>query len=248
MTTTSTSGAETRDAFLGGRVMAWQPARGYRAGIDAVFLAAASPARSGEKVLELGCGVGVAALCLSARTSALVTGVERQPLYADFARRNGVDVVEADIAELPAVLRQRSFDHVILNPPFYYPAARLPGADKGREAAHAEDTPLATWIATARARLKTGGVMTMIHRAERLPDILSDLRAGWAAEVLPLAPRTGRKAKFILIRARKGGRAPFTLHSTLAIHAGAVHGDDAPDYAPWALAVLSDAAPLPWPA
>jgi tRNA1Val (adenine37-N6)-methyltransferase len=79
----------TRDAFLGGRLHVWQPARGYRAGTDPVFLAAACPARSGEHVLELGCGVGVASLCLAARVEGLaLTGVERQVDYAALARRN----------------------------------------------------------------------------------------------------------------------------------------------------------------
>ncbi|MEO0665427.1 MAG: methyltransferase, partial [Pseudomonadota bacterium] len=79
---TSTSDADTLDAFLGGRVKAWQPRHGYRAGVDAVLLAAACPAKAGESVLELGCGVGVASLCLAARTGAVPTGVEIQPAYA----------------------------------------------------------------------------------------------------------------------------------------------------------------------
>ena len=52
----------TRDAFLGGRLYLWQPRTGYRAGVDPVLLAASVPARRGESVLDLGCGVGTAAL------------------------------------------------------------------------------------------------------------------------------------------------------------------------------------------
>ncbi|MGR3466900.1 MAG: tRNA1(Val) (adenine(37)-N6)-methyltransferase [Shimia sp.] len=238
--------AETHDAFLGGRVRAWQPARGYRAGIDALLLAAACPVGPGEDVLELGCGVGVAALCLSARTGAAVTGLERQPDYAALARRNGVDVIEGDLAAPPTALRQRSFAHVMMNPPYYDPASRLPGTDAGREAAHAEDTPLATWIGTARRRLAPRGMLTVIHRAERLLDLLAALRAGWAVEVLPLSPRAGRPAKLVLLRARKDGRAPFRLLSPLTLHDGAAHGGDVPDYAAWMRAVLSNAAAIPW--
>jgi SAM-dependent methyltransferase len=101
--------ATTADGFLGGRLLIHQPVAGYRAGTDAVLLAAAVPARAGDRVLELGCGVGTAALCLMARVPGLsVTGVERQPDYADLARRNAsenglpLQVVTADLARLPA--------------------------------------------------------------------------------------------------------------------------------------------------
>ena len=114
----------TTDAFLGGRLAIRQPKAGYRAGIDPVRLAAAVPARSGETVLELGCGAGVAALCLGRRVPGLaLAGIERQGDYAVLARENAAangiafEVVEGDLARMPASLRARSFDHVIANPP-----------------------------------------------------------------------------------------------------------------------------------
>ena len=68
-----------QDAFLGGRLRLWQPVRGYRAGGDPVLLAASVPAQAGQAVLDVGCGVGTAALCLSARVPGVaVTGLERQ--------------------------------------------------------------------------------------------------------------------------------------------------------------------------
>ena len=97
--------ATTRDAFLGGRVVLRQPRDGYRAATDPVFLAAACPAKSGDHVLELGCGVGAAALCLAARVARVqILGVERQADYATLACENaavaGADlrIVQADLA------------------------------------------------------------------------------------------------------------------------------------------------------
>jgi len=241
----------TRDAFLGGRVMAWQPKSGYRAATDPVLLAAAVDAHAGENVLELGCGVGVASLCLAVRVPGLaLTGVERQPDYADLARRNAgaaMQVVTADLTALPADLRQLSFDHVIANPPYYSANGGTPAQDAGREKALREDTPLAQWIGTASRRLKPKGWLTMIHSADRVPDLLAALTPDFGAISLrPLVPRTGRAATRVLIRARKGARAPFCLLAPLVLHDGPAHVADRDDFSAPARAVLRDAAAIGW--
>lgn len=243
----------TEDAFLGGRLILQQPARGYRAGTDPVLLAAAVPAMPGQSVLELGCGVGAAALCLMARVPGLdVTGVELQPDYADLARRNAtrnalpLGVVTADLARLPDDLRHRAFDHVIANPPYFDPARSLPAQDGGKATAFAGDTPLAAWIDTALRRLAPGGRLTVIQRIERLPELLAacDTRIG-GLRVLPLAGRDGRAPERVILHGRKGGRAAFRLLPALSIHAGPAHDGDRDSFAPAIAAVLRDGAPLP---
>jgi len=113
------------DAFLGGLVQLAQPLNGYRAGVDPVLLAASVPAKASDTVLELGCGGGVASLCLGRRVGGLsLTGVELQADYADLARenaaRNGMafDVHAADLNALPAQIKAQRFDHVLANPPY----------------------------------------------------------------------------------------------------------------------------------
>lgn len=246
----------TCDAFLGGRLRLLQPRKGYRAGVDPVLLAAAVPARAGQSVLELGCGAGAALLCLHARVPGLdLAGVELQPAYADLARRNAAaagaapELHCADLGHLPAPLRQRSFDHVIANPPYYRAGAHSGATDEGRRAALGECTPLADWIAVAARRLAPRGYLHVIQRSERLPDLLAGCagRLG-SLEVLPLAARAGRAPDLVILRARKGGRAAFRLHAPLLLHGGARHERDGEDYAPEITAVLRDAAALPWPA
>ncbi len=221
-----TAPTTTLDKFLGGRIVLEQPASGYRAGSDAVMLAAACPAQPGARVLDLGCGVGAAMFCLAARVAgAVLTGVELQPDYAALARanalRNGLEaeVIEADLSALPPDLRQRSFDHVIANPPYFDARAGTQASDAGRAIAFGGDTPLAAWVDAAIKRLAIGGSLTIIQRADRLPDLMQalDARIG-AVHLLPLQAHPGRAPDRILLHGRKGRKAPFRLLAPLIIH------------------------------
>ncbi|QDY68586.1 tRNA1(Val) (adenine(37)-N6)-methyltransferase [Qingshengfaniella alkalisoli] len=243
----------SRDKFLDGRLLIDQPKQGYRAGIDPVLLAAAVPAVSGQTVLELGCGVGTASLCLSARVRDLtLTGVEIQPDYAELARANArrakvlLQVLETDIRALPMAVRQKNFDHVFANPPYYLREQGTTAQDEGREQALGEGAPLSDWVDVAVKRLAPGGCLTMIQNADRLPEMLAAAfgRLG-AVEVLPLVSRSGRSAGRIILRGRKGRRTPFRLLSPLVLHQGATHFSDADSYRPEIDAVLRGGACLP---
>ena len=241
----------TDDGFLGQRLQILQPRLGYRAATDPVLLAAAVPAQSGHSVLELGSGAGVASLCLATRVPGLgLTALERQPAYAALARMNAarnaiaLTVIEGDLAVMPDALR-RPFDHVLANPPYFSAGDGTAATDAGREAALREDTPLAVWIDAATRRLAPGGWLTMIHLAARLPDLLAtlDSRLG-SLSVLPLAPRPGRPASRVILRARKGGRAAFRLLAPMVLHYGTAHDGDRDSFTAEARAVLRDGADL----
>lgn len=246
----------TSNAFLNGRVTIRQPVKGYRAGVDPVFLAASIPAKAGQSVLELGCGAGTAALCLGWRVRGLdLSGVEIQAEYAQLARENAtfngqeLDVYCADLTMLPADIKQNRFDHIIANPPYFDRDASTAAQDAGREVSMGEGTPLETWVNTAAKRLADKGYATFIHRAERLPDLLAALHTRLGSiEVLPLQPRVGRDANLVLVRARKGGRAAFRLHAPVLLHEGAQHDGDKESYTPQVRAVLRDGTSLPFPA
>ena len=246
------TGAVTKDAFLGGKLHLLQPKTGYRAGVDPVLLAATVEAQAGQSVLDLGCGVGTAILCLGTRIDGLeLTGVEVQPDYAELARQNGqgtLEVIEADLADLPLSVRDRQFDHVLANPPYFDRGAGKMSQNSGRETALGEATPLETWVKIAAKRLKPKGQAHFIHRVERLPDLLEAMsgRLG-SIEVLPLNPRVDRATERVIVRGRKGGRGAFKLHAPLVMHSGAVHERDGDSYVPEISAVLRDAAALPWP-
>ena len=245
----------TKNDFLGGRVSVWQPKAGYRAGVDPVLLAASIPAARGAAVLELGCGVGTAFLCLSSRIADLdIHGVEVQSEYAALAHRNAKEngvaatVWQADITAMPDELRQRQFAHVFANPPYFERTAGTSSPNAGRDRAMGEDTALEVWVDVASKRLAPKGTATFIHRAERLPQLLSLMSAGLGSlQVLPLQARVGRDAGLVLVRGTKGGRAAFRLHAPVLMHEGAAHTQDGENYTSQIRAVLRDGAALPFP-
>lgn len=226
------------DAFLGGLVQLAQPLNGYRAGVDPVLLSASVNAKAHDTVLELGCGGGVASLCLGRRIHGLtLTGVELQPAYADLARenalRNGIEftVYAADLNTLPPEVKAQRFGHVIANPPYYDRARSVPSENEQRETGLGGDTPLSKWVSVASKRLAPKGQLHFVQRADRLPELMSAVfKSLGSIEVQPLYARTGRDAHLVLIRAKKEGRADFRLHAPIVMHQGARHGGNDKSY------------------
>lgn len=221
--------ATTTDALLGGRLTIRQPAQGYRVAIDPVLLAAAVDAHAGEQVLDLGAGVGAAALCLAARVEGVaVVGVELQAALVDLAVANIADnrlqsrvrAVCGDITRLAPALAIETFDHVMANPPFEVAGTGTRSEDASKDAANVEgEAELAEWIQAAFRYVKPRGSVTFVHRADRLPAVLEAFaRHGGGTTVFPLWPRARVDAKRVLVQALKGSRAPARLAAGLFLH------------------------------
>lgn len=236
----------TEDRVFGGRVRLRQPANGYRVNVDTVLLAAA--VTPGARLLEAGCGVGGALLCAAARfPEAQFVGVERDPEMAALARENvaangaRAEIVSGDIRD--AGVLSGVFDGAFLNPPYDDPGRISPLAP-ARRGAHAADAPLADWIGAIADHLSGGAALTLIHRAEAVPEILAALagRVG-SPSVIAIRPRAEAPAKRVLVRAVKGGRAPLAILPDLVLH-----DESGGKYAPRAEAVLRGEAPIQWTA
>ena len=219
----------TQDHLLNRRVILSQPKTGYRAGSDAIFLAAAVPALAGQTVLDAGAGVGAVALCLASRVeNVTVRGLERQveltELAADNATANGladrVNVLCGDIHQPPEEINRAMFDHTVCNPPFHDVGRASPSPDPGKALAHSEgETPLSKWLSFCLRRTRPGGTVTMIHRTSRLHDILAGWKDGAGdVVIIPLWPKAGRPARRIIVQARVGGKVPTILHPGFQRH------------------------------
>lgn len=219
----------TEDTLLGGKVRLRQPASGYRVAIDPVLLAAAVPATSADTVLDIGCGIGAAALCLAVRVPGCrVVGIEQQRDLVRLASDNTmlndlfgrVTVMAGDLLRPPPRLEPGGFSHVMANPPFLEAATGSPSPHPGKAAAAVEGmADLAAWVRFALAMTRPKGALTFIHRADRLDQLLAELR-GPTGEitVFPLWPGADKPAKRVLVQARKGSAAPTRLLPGLILH------------------------------
>lgn len=214
----------TEDGFLDGRLRVRQSARGFRSGLDAAMLAAAVPARDGDRVLELGVGAGVASLCLAARVpQCRVEGLDIDEELVALANRNAaankmadrIRFLQGDALSLPRELRTE-FDHVLCNPPFHdAKAERSP--DDSRALALQDCGDLSGWLKSGLKRTANNGTFTTILRADRLNEAL-DVLPTRGARVFPLWPKKNEPAKRVIVQVHRGRHTPFALLPGLVLH------------------------------
>jgi tRNA1(Val) A37 N6-methylase TrmN6 len=225
-------GEFTEDGFLGGQLRLRQPKSGHRAGHDAMLLAASTPARSGDRVVDFGAGIGAAGLAVAKRIAGIeLVLVEIDPGLAALARGNAAsnfiaaDVIVLDVAAdadafAAAGLAPDSVDVVLMNPPFNDATRHRVSPDKARELAHvASAVTLESWLHAGRRILRSGGVLSLIWRADGLAEVLAALDLGFGSVAIqPVHANGNSPAIRILIRAIKGGKAPAQLFAALLLN------------------------------
>jgi tRNA1(Val) A37 N6-methylase TrmN6 len=222
----------SEDAFLGGQLRLRQPMSGHRAGHDAMLLAAATAARKGDRVVDFGAGVGAAGLAVARRVAGIkLVLVEIDAGLAGLALGNAasnaiaaetivLDVTSGAEVFAAAGLSADSVDIVLMNPPFNDVARHRASPDSARERAHvATATTLESWVHAGRRILKSGGILTLIWRADGIAEVLAALDRGFGSlEILPVHSDAARPAIRVLIRAVKGGKAPARIHAALMLN------------------------------
>lgn len=241
----------SEDTILDGRMVLLQPKDGFRAAIDPIVLAACVPAAAGDRVLDVGTGSGAAAFALLAREPwAWVTGIDIQANLIALAARSAVrnDLRERacfqvmDVAVPAPQIGTSSFDHVMSNPPFLDAKAGQRPKDEARALATIESTAdLVVWLAFMTSMLRDGGTLNMIHRADRLDEIVAVLDGGFGAvRVLDLVPvDDGRPIKRCVVQAEKGAAGGPLRRTQLVLH----ESDGA--FTAAAQAILRDAGAAP---
>ena len=224
----------TEDAFLGGKLSILQPEKGYRAGIDSVFLAATIPAQPGETLFEAGIGTGVSALCVAARVANLhITGVEISQRYALMAEQNAKrndlegnlrvikgDVKDAMRRDLTTWPEHGSFSHAFANPPFFDDDKSTKSPNSLRAVANTfgpEDLEL--WVKVLGTMVALRGSVTFVHRAEALGRLLRSMEDRFGdIRVAPLYAREGMAASRVIVQGIKGAKGPLQLLPGLVLH------------------------------
>ena len=199
--------------------------------LDAVLLArfAYVPQKRGT-IVDLCTGNGAIPLFLSARTEMPIIGVELQERLADMAKRsidyNGlshrIDIIQGDVKEIPAQLGIEKFDVVTCNPP-YFPAHEMSDKNISEHMAiarHELHLTLDESIAAASKLLKQGGKAAFVHRAGRLIDIITAMRANRLEpkRVRLVYPKAGKEANTLLIEGIKDGKPDLKILPPLIVY------------------------------
>jgi tRNA1(Val) A37 N6-methylase TrmN6 len=219
----------TEDFLLGGRILIRQPREGYRVAIDPIFLAASIDAEPGHTILDVGAGVGAASLCLAIRCRDVrVTAVELLREHVRYAVdnvnlnhvRDRIEVLHGDLMHPPPRLAAGTFTHVMANPPYLEAARGRVSTNLIKAAANHESTAdLDKWAKFCLLMVKPKGSVTFIHRADRLPEILSYFLGKLGDIVVyPLWPGKGKSAKRVLVRGIKNSNGALRLMPGMLLH------------------------------
>jgi tRNA1(Val) A37 N6-methylase TrmN6 len=219
--------------------------------MDAALLAAACDARRGQRVVEAGCGVGAALLSAAMRRpGSRFVGVERDPealaLCRDNIAANGlqgrVQAQAGEVGQTLSALGLQPFDAALANPPFFDDPDAIRGPAPERHGAWIAEGGLQAWTRFLLKAVREGGSITLVHRADRLADILALLGKGAGSfRIRPVLPFADEPAKRVLVRAVKTGKAPLVLLPALVLHdhVGGKHTAEAD-------AILRGEADLEW--
>lgn len=183
-----------------------------------------------NNILDIGCGNGPIPLILSTRTNSKIMGVEIQKEVYDMAVEsvkinnldNQISVVNADINDFYKNLESDSFDVITCNPPFfkYLDTSNINKNDYKTIARHEVKLNLENIFSIARKLLKNNGVIALVHRPDRLIDIIMEMKKNniEPKKIRFVYPKVGSEANILLIEGSKNGKSGLKVLSPLYTH------------------------------
>ena len=198
-------------------------------GTDSVLLADFVPLRGAERGIDLGCGAGILSLLLLCSSEKLhMTGLELREEAAALARenlaRNGLGersrILTGDIREHRSLFSHGSFDLAVANPPYFAAGSGASSPDPARAGAREErDCTLPELCAAAAFLLPTGGRFCLVHRPERLAELLMCMReSGLEPKRLRFVSARAESApNLVLAEGRRGGRPGLIVEPPLVL-------------------------------
>ena len=199
-------------------------------GIDAVLLANFAQAADGETVADLGTGTGIIPILMAGKTCAsMITGIEIQDDMVEMARRSvalnrlehRIEILSGDIRNLPSIFKNKRYDAVTVNPPYMIPGRGLVNPEEAIAIArHELKCSLSDILAAAAIILKPGGRFYMVHRPERLADIMCEMRNHKVEPKLMrmVHPSAGRSPNLVLVHGVKGGNSFLKVMPPLYVY------------------------------
>lgn len=223
---------ETLDDLTINGLKILQAKNGYRFSVDPVLLCGFITAAHNLRVADLGSGNGIIPLLLAGRAGFReIYGVEIQSAMVERARRSVhlnrlealVKIIHGDIRELPAELKEQSFDLVTANPPYRNQGSgRVATGDERAMARHELCGGLDSFLRAASSLLVSGGRFYIVYLAERLTELLAEMRC-FRLEPKRLRmvhSRAGEPARMVLLEGRKNGKPPLKIEPPLYLYSG----------------------------
>ncbi len=221
----------TKDYFLGDKILIEQPKNSYRAGSDSILLASFTSVKN-KTVLELGAGVGVLSICLAfLQSNTKIVALEKNKYFYELLQKNIKEnnmehIITPKLGDIKDInnLEKDFFDVVVFNPPFFKKGKiQLPKSDLKINGNVEQSATLEDFISIALKKLKPKGYIYLIHRTERLQEILAFLyNQGYLdVKILPFYSKVGLAASRIIVKIKKqkGGK-------TVLCPSKIVHKDD----------------------
>lgn len=223
---------EVKNYLLGYKdIYIYQDTEMFNFSLDSVLLPNFITINLGVKnILDIGTGNAPIPLILSTKTSANIKAVEIQKDVYELATKSviennlqdQIEVLCADINEIYTDFESDSFDIITCNPPFFKvtDSSNFNDSDYKTLARHEVKLNLEQLLKISRKLLKNNGILGIVHRPERLTDILLEMRKNniEPKKIRFVYPKKGQGANILLVEGKKNGNPGLKILPPLYIH------------------------------